>query len=1149
MKAATLRITSVLTIIASLLAGGFAPTTSTAQSPVTLESLVLDKAQAYLNLPTRIGELHIIRNFRGWSYGAVTVAASQGEVESATSLFFLAQEQDEIIRVGIQFTPEFYSLIEQVPESVLTKSDKEFFVTQQKLTQGPKSSQLSQDTLDNLNLPWRTGDVWKFNAGPHRTDTSNERNPWDGLDFNIKKDVSATFVSMHSGKVILSCKNMRVAVQSKNGDLTSYYYHAANVPETLKTNVDVGRGQVLGYTSTNVDHGGCNGRADGIHVHINLKDKSGNAIPADGLVIGGWTFRNGEEYKGTATRASVTVRGGTTDTISNTGVVGSASTSRCETFSSATVIFYKSTNCNDDAYQVPAAGGGIKSFPTDWNNVILSMKIRPGWSVVLYDTAAGGKQKCVTVDLWDLNRDLYHGATSQDDTLAGTISAYQVLDNANCTIPPYYCPAPSNTLGVQNSSACTPSTPPTPAPQPLEQAKLFRDNGYSGPIQWQGGTGFTNDPNANARSILVPNGWSIKTWRGDNRSGEERCWINSVPNLEDHGWQNSIQSIEIYASNICTNTPTPQPTEQVKLYRDNDYAGGIAWQGSSGFTNDPSANSRSMTIPNGWSVKTWRGDNRTDEGRCWNSTIRNLEDHGWQNSIQSIEVFSFDACPPPSIPAVAEPSNLRVVSTSDSAITIGWNDNSNNEDGFEVWKWTNAQFVYLTTVGPNTTTFTHSGLPCNTNEFYYVLAFNAQVRSGNTSWIQGTTAPCANLAPTKPANLAITGTGQNSIIMAWSDAATNESGYRIYRWNGLDFILYATTGANANSFTDTDVACGNTGFYMVAAFNEYGESERAGWVADAVPACPVNVAPDMPTGLAFYDSGYDYLSFRWDNVGGETGYNIYRWDGVSFPLIATLDKNVDNYTDYFGCGLTGFYQVSAFNEYGESPRTPWISKATQLCDQAVPPSPPSRIVQSAAGSDSLTVSWQHDGRNVQGYKLYLWDGSSLSWPLLATVPSTTTFYTDPKQCGKTDFYKVSAYNQYGESNATDWVMASTPACTNTLNTPNAPGDLQLLSSTRQTVTIGWTNTAQNAEAINVYKWIPDKLDFFLYATLASSSVAFTDNLGTCGVAAFYQISAKNSQGESQRTAWIGTDTLPCSNMSKHFVYAPLVVTRNHIAQP
>ena len=170
------------------------------------------------------------------------------------------------------------------------------------------------------------------------------------------------------------------------------------------------------------------------------------------------------------------------------------------------------------------------------------------------------------------------------------------------------------------------------------KVKLYSEANRGGSTVFSGGAGFSNDPNADSYSMEIPSGWSVKTWRGDDRTGgEPRCWWESVPNLQDHGWHLAIQSIEVYDYNACP---------QVELFSHANYDNRI-FNGGPGFHDNLGANSYSMRMPSGWSVKTWRGDDRTGgEPRCWWESIPNLQDHGWHLAIRSMEIHDHYVCDP-----------------------------------------------------------------------------------------------------------------------------------------------------------------------------------------------------------------------------------------------------------------------------------------------------------------------------------------------------------------------------------------------------------------------------------------------------------------------------------------------------------------------
>jgi hypothetical protein len=74
----------------------------------------------------------------------------------------------------------------------------------------------------------------------------------------------------------------------------------------------------------------------------------------------------------------------------------------------------------------------------------------------------------------------------------------------------------------------------------------------------------------------------------------------------------------------------------------------------------------------------------------------------------------------------ATPRNPRVVSESDRSIDFAWDDESNNETGFRIYRkvTTSGTFQYLTTVPANTTEYVDSGLTPDTLYDYHIQAIN-----------------------------------------------------------------------------------------------------------------------------------------------------------------------------------------------------------------------------------------------------------------------------------------------------------------------------------------------------------------------------------------------------------------------------------------
>jgi len=90
---------------------------------------------------------------------------------------------------------------------------------------------------------------------------------------------------------------------------------------------------------------------------------------------------------------------------------------------------------------------------------------------------------------------------------------------------------------------------------------------------------------------------------------------------------------------------------------------------------------------------------------------------GYSNEANATTLF-----PPP-----AAPSSLTATAVSDSRIDLAWADNAGNEDGFKIERKISAAGAYteITTVGPNVTGYSNTGLTTNMQYFYRVRAYNA----------------------------------------------------------------------------------------------------------------------------------------------------------------------------------------------------------------------------------------------------------------------------------------------------------------------------------------------------------------------------------------------------------------------------------------
>jgi titin len=184
------------------------------------------------------------------------------------------------------------------------------------------------------------------------------------------------------------------------------------------------------------------------------------------------------------------------------------------------------------------------------------------------------------------------------------------------------------------------------------------------------------------------------------------------------------------------------------------------------------------------------------------------------------------APPPPPNP----PSNLTATAMSSSQINLAWQDNSTNEDGFNIERCQGAgcgNFSQIAQVGADVVTYNDTGLSASTSYTYRVRAFNADGNSAYSDPASATTQ--APPAPAPPSNLTATAgrKGNNAFIdLSWTDNSDNETNFDIERCTGAgcaNFAPLTSVGANVTTYRDT-VARRTTYRYQVKARNTGGSS-------------------------------------------------------------------------------------------------------------------------------------------------------------------------------------------------------------------------------------------------------------------------------------------------------------------------------------
>jgi fibronectin type 3 domain-containing protein len=260
-------------------------------------------------------------------------------------------------------------------------------------------------------------------------------------------------------------------------------------------------------------------------------------------------------------------------------------------------------------------------------------------------------------------------------------------------------------------------------------------------------------------------------------------------------------------------------------------------------------------------------------------------------------------------------------------------------------------------------------------------------------------------APSVPTGLAVTAANAQ-LNLAWT-ASSGATAYYVKRSTtaGGPYTQIATP--TGTSYADDSVTNGTKYYYVVSAYNSYGQSANSAEVS-ATPTAPA--PPGAPSGLQATE-GNAQVSLTWTAGTGATSYHVKRSTTNGGPYTQISAPTSANFTD---TGLTNgtiyYYVVSALNAAGESANSSQAS-ATPAAP-AAPPAAPTGLT-ATAGNAQVSVTWNASaGATSYHVKRSTTSGGPY---MLVAAPATTSDADTGLTNGTTYYYVVSALDSLGES--------------------------------------------------------------------------------------------------------------------------------------
>ncbi|MEK7990678.1 MAG: fibronectin type III domain-containing protein, partial [Thiotrichaceae bacterium] len=387
-----------------------------------------------------------------------------------------------------------------------------------------------------------------------------------------------------------------------------------------------------------------------------------------------------------------------------------------------------------------------------------------------------------------------------------------------------------------------------------------------------------------------------------------------------------------------------------------------------------------------------------------------------------------------------------------------------------------------------------------------------------------------NLA-TAPTDLILTPSSQTEIKLDWTDASSDETGFKVLR-EGVEIIALAL---NTNTFTDNGLTCGTTYNYEVYASNGAGDSTPALTGSQASADCTILVAPSNLT--ASVESN-EQIRLSWtDNSSDEINFNLLRDN----TLIATIAADSTAYTDSgLSCETAYTYTLYASNTGGDSASVTVTGNSGECPDNSAnPPNAPANLVTEALSETQIKLTWLDDSAIEDGYSV-LRNGA-----FLVELAANSTSFTDQNlTCGTDYTYSIFATNQYGDSEhltqndqtlacgsdilpplpvdpidpttqpTTDPTNGNTTDGTNSSGgvttdpTLNPPSNLSATLKPDNTVELAWLDNSDREIGFIVQR------NNQILAELAENTQAFTDTFIQCGFVYDYVVMATDGNANS-----------------------------------
>ncbi len=476
------------------------------------------------------------------------------------------------------------------------------------------------------------------------------------------------------------------------------------------------------------------------------------------------------------------------------------------------------------------------------------------------------------------------------------------------------------------------------------------------------------------------------------------------------------------------------------------------------------------------------------------------------------------------------PSSLNSTGLNTTQVNLSWIDNTSHETGsvLERCEGASCDFSSSTSFSLGTDAISYSDTTvCNGTAYQYRIKAKKTTVPTYES-VYSNISGVSSAAKQAPTALSATRISEGQINLAWSNANTDHSRFKVYRCEGAGCTpsaQLATTAAGITSYSDFAVASNATYNYKVTAEKD---ATPCGWESDASNVAEVVANLTGPSDLNATVVNTTQIDLAWtDNTSYETGNVIERCEGAGcdFSTVTTFNvgANATSYSDNSLCNTTSYsYRVKAEKTTAPTYVSSFSNSVSGITETPTAPvlSPVSRLTE-----ENIGLSWVDSTDDETGFDIERCEGTGcdFSSKTTITVGADQVSYTDQVLTPDTTYnYRIKAVKDGGI--VCPWFSPYSTA-SETTTTLNKPDTLATSVANSTQVDLTWADRTDHETDFVIERCLTSSCTYAEIAILPTDTISYSDISVCSGETYNYRVKAKSTTN-SWDSAYsnIATDT-------------------------